>query len=310
MIDESAELTSSQVTALPQKLRHLIVLAQLDEDRFCEEFCASQKVKDVRTPRAWLKGDAGGDGTMHIPGRANKAKLAAFFQQKLDLEEFPLKLLHAEFGEFKTQVDVLLERRSQANLHVPIAHRLGRVTDRNMFDLCGKYLLYRHSFRDTGMIAREVLTLAPSAAAGYLMVRLYSYPVDSTDPEVFCGSFFRYGHLYLAIVSYQDVNHEDRMRILHFPEVMVPEGVYSGLMTSDSRDHREAVAVRCIAIRINTDPSYDSADGMRTSVLGRDDAEIAEVLPHLDNSLDPNAFVLQTANKPRLLTRLRRDGPK
>ena len=306
------------VRSLPEKLHHLLSLAGLNDDQFCEDFCATQDVRDRRTPRAWLRGTtiaqmdpphSSGKNQVHshIPGKRNLGKIGDYFKAKLGIREFPLSLFYCDFEQFASAISELLKTRAETNLEIPIAHRLGRISDTNGKVLCGKYIFYRYSMRDTGKVVSEIFTLSRPGKSSYLDIQLYSYAVYSEEPECFSGKFFRYGKLYSAVLTFTDPQRHDHMRVLTFPEVSVADGVYSGLMMSYSSDTHEAAAMRTIAMRYAEDTAYDEDDLARTTVLEANAPELVDVLPLLTNQIfQPDVFVLTSQNKPGPLAKLKR----
>jgi len=305
-----------EVCALPEKLERLIGLANLGPDDFYTDFCASQEVKDVRTPRAWHRGtsiphidNAPGKKPAvhsHIPGKTNQGKIASYFKKKLGLSEFTVKLLHCDLAEFDEKITALFNSRVETRLEVPVAHRLGTINDRYQKGLIGKYQLYRHSLRDNGLIVSEIFTLSPADQKNYLDIQLFSYAVHSEELERFLGRFFLYGKLFSAILTFTDPEALDHMRILSFPQLNVLEGVYSGFMTSHLDERNEVVTVRTVAIRYSEETEYDDADRLRTVTLKPDAEELVDILPLLTNRVGDESLVLSTLNRPGPLTKLRR----
>jgi hypothetical protein len=293
-----------QIKALPRKLRSLIAAIGMNEPQFCEDFCASQKVIDRRTPHGWLS-EAAEEPSAHQPSKTNRERIARYFREKLEIETFPMSLLYCELADFEKLLAEARQKRSLPYLHTPLSHRLRRFSDANIALLSGKYLLYRQTFRDTGDIVAEIFTLSGGEAVEHLNIKLYSYVVSSEEePEIFEGKFFRYGDMFMAVITFSNAQNVHHMRIMHFPEVAYPEGVYGGLVSGYSKSSREAVAVRAIARRIDDKPFEPKTDKERVRLIREDEPGLEKIRAYLNNQLKDDQHVLSSDNSSSHLRRL------
>lgn len=293
-----------QVKDLPKKLKRLLKLLELSEEDFYKDFCETQGVMDRRTPQNWL---SEAEKEAHAPAKGNREKIVKYFGAKLDIVVFPMALLYCDLTDFDAMLAEAREKRSRSYLNIPLSHRLRRFGDKNITRLSGKYLLYRQTFRDTGSIVAEIFTLSQGDEPGQMNIKLYSYVMDSDEgPEVFAGHFFRYGSMFTAIVTFTNADKVDHMRVMHFPEVAYPEGLYGGLISGYSKSSGEAVAVRAVATRINGSAFDDKTDKERVKLISEDEPGLESIRTYLDNRLKPDQHVLSSDNTPDHLKKLAR----
>jgi hypothetical protein len=263
-----------EVRDLSRKLRYLNGLLSITDEEFCAEIGERQRIRDARTPRAWLSGESGDSGeTHHIPGRRNQQNILEYFKYKFGVGSIAPQLLKCSWDDFVEIVGKIQDDQNSRSLQIPVARRLGRLLPRNIEMLSGKYVLYRYSMRFPSRLVSEVFTLSPSNDGDYLEMRLRSSPENDSEHEVYAGRFFRYGYMYWAVITFfikVGQRKVDMMRVLHFPEVERPQGLYFGLMTADAHRPVQAVAVRCFARRISTETSFNPEDDSQIWIIPAD----------------------------------------
>lgn len=248
---------------LPAKLKRLLELADKTPEQFCDEITRSQQIHERKTVQDWMDLDR-----LHFPSPTNRQKIVDYFRQQFGVATITTEWLKCPMDEFEANVVKLIEERRVKNLVVPVARKLGKIKDRHVRDLSGKYVLYRHSLRYPEKMVSEIFTLSQSEF-GYFDMHLRSSPEEDEKFEDFRGRFFRYGPMYWAILTFcvylDEKKKIDLMRVVQFPQVERTRDVYMGLMMADANTPTQAVAVRCVAKRISPEP---------TPISDKDNAQI------------------------------------